>query len=182
MTALLGMLAGNAELPIPLLTGQSGTFLVGHLITVLPAATLMYGLSRGDARLEAVACRPMGPWNAMLGLAAAAAGGTVAALLYLATNSPISLVLGRNTIGYIGCALLASVLVGPRFAAPLTAVLPLLCAATGWRQGGQPEPWAWILQPPHSTIGAAAALLLLALGVAATAAGTSLSRASGQGR
>ncbi|MGW2563841.1 hypothetical protein ACWCXB_32365 [Streptomyces sp. NPDC001514] len=166
LTMLGGLLAGEAELPIPVLTGQSGTFLVGHLLTVLPAVMLMYGMGRTDTGIESVACRTMPGWDATLGLATAAAGATAAGLLHLISANDITFVLGRNLTGYIGCALLLTAFLGPRIAAVLTTALPLLCAATGWQRGGQPERWAWILQPAQSSAAAATAVGLLIVGAA----------------
>jgi hypothetical protein len=178
-TVVCGLLAGDAELPIPILTGQSGRFLVGHLITVLPAAALMYGMARTDFRVESVAVRPMNGWNAVLGVGAAAAGVTAAGVLYAFTHNDIAVVLARNTLGYIGVALITASFFGPRVAASITATVPLLCAATGWAQGGRPEPWAWILQPGQSISALAAAAMLLLLGTVITLArSTSLRRAS----
>ncbi|WP_455351394.1 hypothetical protein [Streptomyces sp. SYSU K217416] len=168
VTAAFGMLADDAELPIPVLTGQSGRFLVGHLITVLPAAVLMYGMGRTDLKVESVASRPVRVWNAALGVAAATVGALAAGLLYLMSGNEIAAVLGRNTVGYIGIAMFVASFVGPRAAAVVTAAVPLVCAATGWAQGGQPEPWAWVLQPAQSVSAVAAAVLILAIGTVTT--------------
>lgn len=168
VTTVFGMLADDAELPIPVLTGQSGRFLVGHLITVLPSAMLMYGMGRTDLKVEGVGSRPIRAWNAALGVAAAALGALAAALLYATTGNEIAVVLGRNTAGYVGVAMIVGPFVGPRAAAAATAVVPLLCAATGWSQGGQPEPWAWVLQPAQSTGASAAAFAILILGTVVT--------------
>ncbi|MFB7913078.1 hypothetical protein [Streptomyces sp. NPDC056061] len=81
----------------------------------------------------------------MRGLAAAAFGASVTGLIYLTTQQEIAVVLGRNTAGYIGITLLLAPFTGYRVAAASTAFVPLLCAATGWAPGGQPERWAWIL-------------------------------------
>jgi hypothetical protein len=148
-TTAVGLLMGNAELPVPVLTGQSGHFLVGHLITLLPAITLLHGIGRGDQRTESVACRPLRRWDAALGSTAAATGAGTAILCYALGADRISLVLGRNIAGYIGLALLLFPFLGHRLAAVTVSVVPLLCAATGW-SGGRPEPWAWMLYPANS--------------------------------
>ncbi|MFC4611517.1 hypothetical protein ACFO9E_27555 [Streptomyces maoxianensis] len=168
LTIVLGILADDAELPIPVLTGQSGSFLVGHLITVAPAAMLLYGISGSDHRIESIAVRPTHNWNAVLGLAAAALAWLAAALLYAVTGNDIAVVLGRNTAGYIGVAMAVAAFTGPRLAGAATALVPLLCAATGWAQGGQPEPWAWVLHPAQSSIAIAAAAVMLILGTVLT--------------
>ncbi|MFC9219932.1 hypothetical protein ACFT8W_03840 [Streptomyces hygroscopicus] len=152
LTNAVGLLMGNAELPVPVLTGQSGHFLVGHLITLLPAMLLLHGMGRGDLRTESVACRPVRTWDATLGLATAATGAGMAALCYALGADSIALVLGRNIAGYVGLALLLFPFLGHRIAAVTVATVPLVCAAAGWRSGGRPAPWAWILYPANSLI------------------------------
>ncbi|GAA0534005.1 MULTISPECIES: hypothetical protein [Streptomyces] len=152
VTNAVGLLMGNAELPVPVLTGQSGHFLVGHLITLLPAVMLLHGMGRGDLRIESVACRPVRRWDTALGAAAAATGAGVAALCYALGADSIALVLGRNIAGYVGLALLLFPFLGHRIAAVTVAVVPLVCAAAGWRSGGRPAPWAWILYPANSLV------------------------------
>ncbi|MFE3328654.1 hypothetical protein [Streptomyces sp. NPDC059176] len=168
ITSCGGLLFGETDLPVPVLTGQSGSFLVGHLITVLPAAMLLYGLSRTDTRMERVAVRPMPFWNIALGMSAAALTVLAAGLLYAVSNEEIAVVVGRNAAGYIGFAMLVSAFLGPRTAAVVTSTVPLICAATGWTPAGQPEPWAWILQPARSSLAIIVAMLVLAAGAAAT--------------
>ncbi|MBO3680491.1 hypothetical protein [Streptomyces sp. NEAU-YJ-81] len=150
VTNAVGLLMGNAELPVPVLTGQSGHFLVGHLITLLPAVMLLHGMGRGDLRTESVACRPLRRWDAALGSAAAATGAGMAGLCYALGADSIALVLGRNIAGCVGLALLLFPFLGHRIAAVTVAIVPLVCAAAGWRSGGRPEPWAWILYPANS--------------------------------
>ncbi|WP_413105645.1 hypothetical protein [Streptomyces sp. Inha503] len=151
-TNAVGLLMGDAELPVPVLTGQSGHLLVGHLITLLPAVMLLHGMGRGDLRTESIACRPVRRWDAALGSAVAATGAGMAALCYAMGADNIALVLGRNIAGYVGLALLLFPFLGHRIAAVTVAIVPLLCAAAGWRSGGRPEPWAWILYPANSLV------------------------------
>ncbi|MFD5387754.1 hypothetical protein ACFWMG_22955, partial [Streptomyces sp. NPDC127074] len=68
-TNVVGLLMGNAELPVPVLTGQSGHFLVGHLITLLPAVMLLHGMGRGGRR------GPVGAGPAPAGGVAPQSGG-----------------------------------------------------------------------------------------------------------
>lgn len=164
-TQLLGLLIGDAELPVPALTGQSGQFLTGHLITLLPALLLLYGTGRGDLTGESVACRPLRGLDTALGVTTAGAGAALALLCHLFLTTDLPLVLGRNTAGYIGLALLLCPLVGHRIAGVLLTAIPLTCAATGWAQGGHPEPWAWILHPADSGIAFTLATTTLLVGV-----------------
>ncbi|MER5564442.1 hypothetical protein ABT071_38315 [Streptomyces sp. NPDC002506] len=166
-TAFAG-LAGNAELPIPSLTGSTGNFLVGHLITVLPAAVLMYAASRTDLRMEGVAARPIPAWNTLLGLMAALTAASAAAIAYALTRQDIAVVTGRNAAGYIGFAMLLCALAGPRIASFTTAALPIVVATTGWAPDGRARLWAWVLQPAQSGPAAIAVLTLLAAGAAVT--------------
>ncbi|MFI5704860.1 hypothetical protein ACIA78_33070 [Streptomyces xanthochromogenes] len=168
-TAFAG-LAGNTELPIPSLTGSTGNFLVGHLITVLPAAVLMYAASRTDIRMERVAARPIPAWNTLLGLMAAFTAAVAAAITYALNRQDIAYVTGRNTVGYIGFAMLLCALAGPRIASFTTAALPIVLATTGWAPDGRARPWAWVLQPAHSGPATGASLALLAAGAAVTLA------------
>ncbi|AEM85746.1 hypothetical protein [Streptomyces violaceusniger] len=163
-TNVVGLLMGNAELPVPVLTGQSGHFLVGHLITLLPAVMLLYGMGRGDLRTESVACRPVRRWDAALGSAVAATGAGMAALCYALGADGIALVLGRNIAGYVGLALLLFPFLGHRIAAVTVAIVPLVCAAAGW-SGGRPEPWAWILYPANSLVALAITAAIVLVGI-----------------
>ena len=165
-TVCLGMLIGNAQLPIPALTGRSGNFLIGHLIPVLPAAVLLYGIGRTDTRLESVAVRSMRTLDSAWALLTTALSAMAAVLAYLLTNQDITLVVGRNIFGYIGIAMLFAALFGPRVAAALTAVVPIALAAAGWTPSGRPQPWAWPLLPATSGVGLVSAVFLLALGIA----------------
>lgn len=149
-TNVLGLLMGNTALPVPVFTGRSGTFLVGHLITLFPAVMLLHGMGRGDLHAESVACRPLRIWDAALGSAIAATGAGMATLCYTLGADSIALVLGRNIAGYVGLALLLFPFFGHRVAAVIVTVVPLLCAAGGSRSNGRPEPWAWILYPADS--------------------------------
>ncbi|MET7766546.1 hypothetical protein ABZS71_32880 [Streptomyces sp. NPDC005393] len=165
LTNAVGLLMGNAELPVPVLTGQSGHFLVGHLITLLPAVMLLYGMGRGDLRTESVACRPVRRWDAALGSAVAATGAGMAALCYALGADSIALVLGRNIAGYVGLGLLLFPFLGHRIAAVTVAVVPLVCAAAGWRSGGGPAPWAWILYPANSLVAPAITAAIVLVGI-----------------
>ncbi|MCG0284019.1 hypothetical protein [Streptomyces sp. PSAA01] len=167
VTNAVGLLMGNTELPVPVLTGQSGHFLVGHLITLLPAVMLLHGMGRGDLRTEGVACRPVRKWDAALGSAVAATGAGVAALCYALGADSIALVLGRNIAGYVGLALLLFPFLGHRIAAVTVAIVPLLCAAAGWRSGGRPEPWAWILYPANSLVAPLITAAIVLVGILA---------------
>lgn len=165
-TVVIGLVAGNIELPVPVLTGQSGQFLLAHLVTLSPAVTLLYGLGRGDGQSEGVAARSIRIWDACLGLSVAVGGALVAAACYLAADLELSVVLGRNVTGYIGLAMLLCPVLGPQFTGGVLAAVPLVLAASGWRPGGVPQPWAWLLHPADSAIASAAAVALVAIGTA----------------
>ncbi|MFI2214896.1 hypothetical protein [Streptomyces sp. NPDC020141] len=167
-TIAVGLLVGTAQLPVPTLTGQAGQFLVGHLITLMPAVLVLFGTGRGDAPAESVASRPVRLWDVSLGAAVALAALVTAWLCHLiwpAGNAPV---LGRNIAGYIGLALILLPLTGHRAAGALIAVAPLLCAGAGWAEGGRPEPWAWILHPGDSALALALALATLITGIIVT--------------
>ncbi|MEE1823585.1 hypothetical protein PUR61_15485 [Streptomyces sp. BE20] len=149
-TFALGLLLGDGELPVPALRGRAGHFLVAHVITLIPAVFLLYGLGRGDLRTETVAGRFLRGWDVALTLGVAVTGTAVGALAYAAGQGDLTLVIARDTAGYLGLALLLHPLVGHRPAAAALAVVPLLCSATGWNPDGRPEPWAWPLHPAGS--------------------------------
>lgn len=165
LTTLAGLAFGSTELPLPVLTGGSGRFLVAGLITVVPAVLWLTGTGRAGPHTEATAVRPVPRWDT--GLAAGLAATVVAVTLlghWLGANS-IALTVGRNTVVFLGIALVLEPLAGHRPAALLTASFPLLCAAAGWRSGGVgAEPWALILHPGNSVPALAASLALLAAG------------------
>ncbi|MEU6977778.1 hypothetical protein [Streptomyces sp. NPDC046371] len=163
-TILAGLAIGKVELPIPVLTGQSGHFLLAHLMTLIPAATLLYGLGRGDVRSTNTAARLIRSWDTALGLITAGIGTVAAIVCHFTLDSDLALILGRNQVGYIGLALLLYPLLGPQLAAATLATLPLMLAAGGWRPNGTPEPWAWLLHDARSTPAILITFGLLGLG------------------
>jgi fumarate reductase subunit D len=169
LTVVLGILLGDTELPIPILTGQAGVFLAGHLLTVLPAVVLMYGQERTDHRIEVTAARPINQWNACLGLATALAVTTATGLVHLTLGSDMAVVCGRNIGGYIGIAMILSSVTGPRISAFLTTALPLVLAHTGWKPSGEPEIWAWLLHEEDSVIAMVTTMFVLVAGCASLA-------------
>ncbi|MFI8966593.1 hypothetical protein ACIGO8_31290 [Streptomyces sp. NPDC053493] len=165
-TILTGLAIGNIELPIPVLTGQSGRFLLAHLMTLIPAVTLLYGLGRADIRSTNTAVRHISAWDAALGLLTAGTGMLAAAVCYLALDSDLAVVLGRNQASYVGLALLLHPLVGTQLAAAALSAIPLVLAAGGWRPNGTPEPWAWLLHDAGSALAIAFMTGALVLGAA----------------
>ncbi|MFK0017355.1 hypothetical protein [Streptomyces sp. NPDC091027] len=157
---------GDTALPIPILTGQAGTFLTGHLLTVLPAVVLMYGKERTDQRLEATAARPVNRWDARLAGLVSAAAAAAAGLLYLLLGAEMAIVTGRNITAYIGIAAVICAFFGPRGAALLTTAFPLGLAHTGWTPAGKAEAWAWLLHDARSATAMAATAITLAAGLA----------------
>ncbi|MGW7313150.1 hypothetical protein [Streptomyces sp. NPDC054865] len=177
LTALAGLVIGKVELPIPVLTGQAGTFLLADLITVLPAVLWLNGTGRAATPAETTAVRPVHRWDTALAAALTVTVLAVTGGAYLLGASDIAVVIGRNTAAYMGLALALNPVVGQRVAAPLTAVFPLLCAAAGWRSGGGAEPWALILHRPNSLPALAASLALLTAGCALSLTRPPLGRA-----
>ncbi|MGC5361502.1 hypothetical protein ACPXCE_07380 [Streptomyces sp. DT24] len=145
---------------------------MGHLVPVLPAVVLMHGIGRADRRLETVATRPINRWDTALGLSVAALSAVTAIGVDLSLDKDIALVIGRNTAGYIGIAMLVAAFLGTRTAALLTTVVPLVLGATGWTPAGAPRHWAWLLHPAHSSL----AFLMTALALAAGASATCVRR------
>ncbi|MFD3701155.1 hypothetical protein ACFWUZ_34395 [Streptomyces sp. NPDC058646] len=157
-TIALGLLIGDAQLPVPALTGASGDFLIGHLITLAPAIVFLYGTGRGDLATRTVATRPLRVWDTSLAGAIGLLGLSTAIVGRLADSDGLTTVLGRSLAGYTALALLIMPLLGQHLSTSALACIPLTCAATGWARNGQPEQWAWILHPADSL----PALLLVA--------------------
>ncbi|MFF3015395.1 hypothetical protein [Streptomyces sp. NPDC057939] len=149
-TIALGLLIGDAQLPVPALTGASGDFLIGHLITLAPAIVLLYGMGRGDLATETVASRPLRTWDTALAGTIGLLGLSTAAISRLTDTDGLTIVLGRNLAGYTALALFLHPLLGQRLSTSALACIPLICAATGWASNGDPEHWAWILHPADS--------------------------------
>ncbi|MER5354160.1 hypothetical protein ABT093_27975 [Kitasatospora sp. NPDC002551] len=163
-TFAVGLLVGDGELPVPALRGQAGHFLLAHVITLLPAVFLLYGLGRGDLRAETVSARFLRGLDVGLALALAAVGTACGGLAHAAGQGVLAVVLARNIAGYLGLALLFHPLMGHRPAAAALAAVPLLCSAAGWYPDGHPRPWAWPLHPAGSPVALAAVGLLLLAG------------------
>ncbi|MFJ6484538.1 hypothetical protein ACIQK6_31065 [Streptomyces sp. NPDC091682] len=157
-TIVLGLLIGDVRLPVPALTGASGVFLIGHLITLAPAIVLLYGTGRGDLATETVASRSLRVWDTALAGAVGLLGLSTAVVSRLAGSDGLTTVLGRNLAGYTALALLLMPILGRHLSTSALACIPLICAATGWVRNGQPEQWAWILHHADSV----PALLLVA--------------------
>ncbi|RSS72786.1 hypothetical protein [Streptomyces sp. WAC06614] len=164
LTALASLAVGNVEIPVPVLAGQAGKFLLADLITVLPAVLWINGTGRASTASEITAVRPVHRWDTTLAAALATAGLAVTGLAHVVGITGVAVAVGRNIAVYMGIALLLNPIVGPRIAAPLTAVFPLVCAAAGWRSGGGAEPWALILHRPGSAPAFAAGIILLVAG------------------
>ncbi|MFJ3900363.1 hypothetical protein [Streptomyces sp. NPDC090025] len=168
-TVALGLLVGNLELPVPVLVGQSGQFLLAHLMTLIPAVTLLYGFGRGETRTEGIAVRDLRSWDAALGLLVAAGGMLAAVLSHVALSSDLAVILGRNVAGYVGLALLLHPVLGTRLTGATLAAIPLVLAASGWGPSGDAKSWAWLLHPADSTLAMATALGAVCVGATTTA-------------
>ncbi|MFD7030270.1 hypothetical protein ACFWAR_19745 [Streptomyces sp. NPDC059917] len=164
LTALAGLAIGNIELPVPVLTGQAGQFVLAQLVTVLPAVLWLSGTGRAGSPTEATAVRPVHRWDTALAAVLTAAVLAISAVVHLTISSGITVSVGRNTAVYFGIALILNPLTGHRVAAPLTAAFPLVCAAAGWRTTGGAEPWALVLHEPGSGPALAATTAVLATG------------------
>ncbi|MGW6974281.1 hypothetical protein [Streptomyces sp. NPDC054952] len=165
-TIALGFLIGDAQLPVPALTGTSGDFLIGHLITLAPAIVLLYGTGRGDLATETVASRPLRVWDTALAGVIGLLGLSTAVVSRLVNSDGLTTVLGRNLAGYTALALFLMPLLGQHLSTSALACVPLICAAAGWARNGQPEQWAWILQPAGSLPALILVAVLLPAGMA----------------
>ncbi|MBW5482449.1 hypothetical protein [Streptomyces bambusae] len=165
LMTLAGLAFGSTELPLPALTGGSGRFLLAGLTPVLPAVLWLNSTGRVGPHTESTAVRAVARWDTALATGLATAVLALTLVGHLLGADVIALTVGRNTIVFIGIALVLEPLAGHRSAAVLTSVVPLFCAAAGWRSGGVgAEPWALILHPGNSVPAFAASLTLLAAG------------------
>lgn len=169
---VLGVIAwvwGKYQLNLPSLR-SSETVLVPVILVVPVACAVVVGLSTrswmGD--LERAAPRRLAPWRfahavvllfiAVALLAPAMDSG------YAAYGSAAAL---RNILGYAGLAFLCAAVVGGELSwmLPLAYALPL--PLLGVDAYGDPEAWAWSLQPVSSASSWVWALALIVAGVGA---------------
>ncbi|MFF7297507.1 hypothetical protein [Streptomyces sp. NPDC008265] len=169
VTAGAGLAFGQSRLPVPTMVGGAGHFLLGALITVIPAVTWLAFTGRARGATETVGVRAVHRFDTSLAAACALAVLSMAVLGHFAGAAPVALAIGRNTAFYLGLALLLNPLVGARIAAPILTAIPLVLAVGGWKSGGRgAQPWAVILHP-------AASMPALLVGVAVLVAGATFS-------
>ncbi|MET9293662.1 hypothetical protein [Streptomyces sp. NPDC003077] len=161
---LAAVLARDSAIPVPSIVGTAGRLLVAQVLGMLPAVLLLHGMERGDASAEYVAVRGAGRRNIVLCLAFAAFWVLSAVLVHLVLDRPEALELARNSVGFLGTALVVRPLLGAGIASVCVAALPLVCAAAGHRPGGGAQPWAWPIHEATSYWGAAEAAALFLLG------------------
>ncbi|MER7396922.1 hypothetical protein ABT381_15585 [Streptomyces sp. NPDC000151] len=161
---LLTALAQDEAIPVPTIVGPSGQLLFGEILGMLPTVVLLYGIERGDTMAEEVAVRPARPRTLVLCLSYVLVITVLAALVHAVFDRPDVLSMARNSIGFLGVALILRALVGPGIAAIAIAALPLFCAAAGRRPGGTAQPWAWPIHPAASALALAEAGILLLVG------------------
>lgn len=165
LVTLVGIVFGRTAIPIPSVFGSAGSFLLGSLITVLPAVLWLTYTGRVELLTEATAVRPVRRWDTSLGAALAAASLVVTSAVHLLAFDDIALMVGRNVTCYLAIAMILAAFTGPRVAAPLTTTVPLVLAVAGWRSsGGGAQPWALTLHP--GSYGPALAATVLLLGIA----------------
>ncbi|MGW4690682.1 hypothetical protein ACWEPM_38200 [Streptomyces sp. NPDC004244] len=162
LTALLGIALRRTVLPLPVLTGIGGRFLLSALVAVMPAVLWLNGTGRTAAGVEAAALRPVHRWDTALAAVLAGTALVVSGSAYLLVDDDIALVVGRNITFYLAAAVLLGACVGPRVAGPCMSGMPIVVGVAGWN-GRFPEPWAVILHPGRSAAALVATFVLMAV-------------------
>ena len=110
--------------------------------------------------------------------ALATGAALVACLLALiaagVAGSPSVAASGRNALGYMGLMLVGRQLLGGRAGTLLPVGVAMLAAVFGGDASGRPRWWVWVLAPADSLFAWAIAGICLALGIAASVAGSRL--------
>ena len=164
---LLLALVSDEQLPVISFTEAAAASVHFALLApLLVAGTVVAVLAGGDRHAEALAARPVWPWDAAL--AGAVVVCCAAGTWLLGDLQPHAAQATRNLVGFLGIALLLRTVVGERAAVVLTTVVVLVSIAFGYGEAGL-RPWAWLLADGRSVPAAVAALLLAAGGVAALA-------------
>jgi hypothetical protein len=164
--------SGTRILPLPGVGNAAGLGIPLALFApVVIAIAVIAGLSAGEARLEAVAARPLPVFDAMYGVAVALGALGSSVLVWITVGSAwnlYALEAGRNAIGYIGLALIGRVLFGPRVAGLVPVAAAIGAALLGSHPDGSARWWAWPIADARDELSWVFAFLLLVLGVAAT--------------
>ena len=165
--------AGTRTLPLPGLAGAAAFGIPLALFApVAIAIALATALAGGEPRLEAVASRPLPVLDAVLGVAVALLALIACGLVWLAVGSAfnvLALEAGRNAVGYVGLALLAYPLLGPRLAGLPPVIVAIGAPLLGFHADGSVRWWAWPVASARDELSWAFAFLLLAIGAAMTA-------------
>ncbi len=162
---LAGAGAGQWLAARPTLDDASARLPVTVALAVAVAVVLAGTLFSPADEIERTTPRPWQRWRAAHATTLATIGTTLAwPVLPVAVHGQAALL--RNTVGLLGLALMAAVLVGPR----LAWVLPLGYAAAvylfeGLRDSPDRGAFTFLLQPGASRSALAAGLLLLVLGI-----------------
>lgn len=138
--------------------------LYGPLAVAIAVAA---ALAAGEARLEAVASRPLPLLDALYGVAVALTALAACLLVWLLAGnawSVYALEAGRNAVGYVGLTLLARPIVGPRAAALPAIAAAIVAALLGSYADGSARWWAWPISDARDERSWLLAFATLALG------------------
>jgi hypothetical protein len=165
--------AGTRILPLPGLGNVAGLGIPLALFApVVIAIAVIAGLAAGEARLEAVAARPLPVLDAIYGASVAVVALGLCTLVWIAVGNAWTiypLEAGRNALGYVGLALLGRVFLGPRAAGLVSVAAAVGAALLGSHADGSARWWAWPIADARDELSWILAFLSLALGVVATA-------------
>lgn len=140
-----------------------------YLLPAILGVAANWALAGSGSLLDLVASRRMGWWDAGLLAAVMACEAALFALAGLAAGNPWATGAGRNAVGFIAVAMLASRVAGWRLGGGAPIAVMIGIGAIGRREDGVVRWWAWPLASPADPVAWAivATLALAALGVAA---------------
>lgn len=165
-TMALVAVVGDVVIPMPsLLRAATVPTLAAVFLPLLVGAAVQHTRQEHDVSLERTGVRHVARLDAAL-YAAVAAGMLILAVLGHVMGAATAAAGARNAIGYLGLGLIAA-RVAPQAGAVAPALYVFILALFSTGSGGDRVPWQWPLHDGGSTIGAAAALVLFAGGVAA---------------
>lgn len=167
--------AGDVSLPMPAIFASYGLAVPVVLLAPLALTSVVgWGLMSGDDQLERVSSRLIDGMDAALATGAALVACLLAIIAAGVTGSPSVAASGRNALGYMGLMLVGRQLLGGRAGTLLPVGVAMMAAVFGGDASGRPRWWVWVLAPADSPFAWAIAGICLALGIAASVAGSRL--------
>ncbi len=160
-------LVGEQPLALPIVDlAGPGELFAKLVLPLFPATVTVWSLAAARTMEECTAVRPVHRYSVAFVWVSIAVYALIALAVQAFTegNDPLAVV--RNTVGYIGLAMLLAALLNPVAAAAATVLIPLFSLTFGRLPGGGLSPAAWPVVPSHSRESWAAAAALALAGTA----------------